>query len=74
LIRGILESEGAAAGVVDFQAARTAELILKTRERALRMEVDQGRLCDVDAVYRGVSTLSRNQRDTLQNCHLSSER
>jgi hypothetical protein len=67
LIRGILESEGAAAGVIDFQAARTAELILKTRERALKMEVDSGRLCDVDAVYDGVFRLSRAQRDTLQN-------
>lgn len=67
LIRGILEAEGAAAGVIDFQAARTAELILKTRERALRMDVESGRLCDVQTLHDCVFKFARTQRDMIQN-------
>jgi hypothetical protein len=67
LIRGILEQQGAVVGVVDFQAVRTALLILQTRERALRMEVESGRLCDVDTVRNRVFALARADRDALQN-------
>lgn len=67
MVRRILDEEGVKAGMVDFNATRTADLILKARERAIRIEVAQGRLVDADAVRKTVFNLSREDRDSWTN-------
>jgi hypothetical protein len=68
LIRHILEEEGVKVGAaVDFQGARTAELILKTRERWLKIEVEEGRLCDTQTVHSEAFRMARATRDQFQN-------
>ena len=68
LVRQILMDEGMpAGGAMDFDQARTADVILKTRERALRMEVESGKLVDADVVRDEVFKLSRADRDAWVN-------
>lgn len=67
LIRRVLEEEGVASGTIDYQAARTADLILKARERALKMEIESGRLVEADVVRNAVFDLARQDRDSWQN-------
>lgn len=68
LVRQILRDEGVpAAGPMDFEQARTADLILKTRERALRMQVDAGELVDAATIRKEIFRLSRQDRDALVN-------
>jgi hypothetical protein len=55
------------AGLIDFNATRTAELILKSRERWLRYEVDSGRLVDKATVEKQVFAFARQNRDALMN-------
>jgi hypothetical protein len=67
MVRRILDEEGVQAGTVDFNATRTADLILKARERAIRIEVAQGRLIDAEAARKMVFELSRQDRDSWTN-------
>lgn len=67
LIRRILEEEGATVGKVDYQAARTAEMILKSRERALRLEVESGKLVDGTTITKKMFEFSRRNRDAWSN-------
>ena len=68
LVRQILIDEGMpAAGPMDFDQARTADTILRTRERALRMEVESGKLVDADVVRDEIFKLSRADRDSWVN-------
>lgn len=67
-IQRILREEGAPAGrLLDFDLVRTAETILKARERELRMQVVAGKLVDADAVHAEVFRLAREDRDALTN-------
>ena len=67
MVRRILEEEGADAGSVDFNAARTAETIIKTREREMKLQVAGGKLVSADAVHKAVFALAREERDALSN-------
>lgn len=67
MVRRILEEEGADAGSVDFNAARTAETIIKTREREQKMLVAGGKLVSADSVHKAVFSLAREERDALSN-------
>ena len=68
LVRRVLREEGAEpVGAIDYAAARTAELILKTRERDMKMKVASGDLCDAAAVHKAAFNMAREGRDRLQN-------
>jgi hypothetical protein len=67
LIRQVLESESAYGGVIDFNAARTAELIVKTHQRWLEVEMQAKRLVDVQVVEELAFKFAREYRDCLMN-------
>ena len=68
LVRRVLREEGAEpTGPIDYAAARTAELILKTRERDLKMKVASGDLCHAATVHEAAFRSAREARDRLQN-------
>jgi hypothetical protein len=67
LVKQVLREEGSVASVVDLEAARTAETILKARERWLKIEATSGRLVDREAVEREIFALARADRDRLMN-------
>lgn len=69
LIRRILAEEGAPSEQrqIDFDAVRTAETILKARERDLRIEIERRRLIDAGAARKEVLALARQERDALLN-------
>jgi phage terminase Nu1 subunit (DNA packaging protein) len=53
LVRRVLQEEGApAGGPFDFAAARTAEVVLKARQRALDLDTRKAKLLDAGAVER----------------------
>jgi hypothetical protein len=54
LIRRVLVEEGAAVSgaILDFNQVRTAETIIKARERQFNMDLKAGRLLDADTVER----------------------
>lgn len=67
LITRILQEEGGiATGVVDFDAARTAETILKARERAINIETKQQRLVPADEVAKYVGNQFVKYRQAVQ--------
>lgn len=67
LIKSILQDEGVAAGVIDFNAARTAELIVKTRRRWIESEEKAKRLVDADAMREEAWKWGRENRDAWMN-------
>lgn len=67
LVKQVLREEGSVASVVDLEAARTAETILKARERWLKLEAASGRLVDSEAVKHEIFALARADRDRLLN-------
>ncbi|TWI73788.1 hypothetical protein IQ16_01932 [Bradyrhizobium huanghuaihaiense] len=67
LIKQILEQEGSAASVVDLNVARTAETILRARERHLRIEVASGRLVDGKTIEAEIFNIARQDRDAWLN-------
>lgn len=67
VIREVLEREGAFKGIVDFNAARTAELILKSYGRWLDNEERTKGLIDAKAACEWVSDWAREVRDAWLN-------
>ena len=67
LVRRVLEEEGVKCAVVDFSAARTAELILKSHARKQRLDVESGKLVDHDTAKRKTFEMSRRDRDAWAN-------
>ena len=67
LIKTILAEEGVPSGAVDYNAARTAELILKARERHLKMQQQSGELVDAATIRDEIFKLSRQNRDSWSN-------
>jgi hypothetical protein len=68
LIRQILENEGVKVGAaIDFQGARTAELILKAHALAQKLDVEAGRLCNKSEVMADIFKMARADRDRLMN-------
>lgn len=67
MIQEVLESEGAYHGKVDFNAARTAELILKARARWIEMEQQAKRLVCAKTVKEMSFKFAREYRDALMN-------
>lgn len=68
LIARVLQEEGAPElRTIDFDAARTAETILKARERDLRMQVARGKLVDAERVGKVAFDVARRARDAWMN-------
>lgn len=68
LVRRILEEEGAKAGaVLDFNAVRTAEMIIKVHRQSIELDEQAGRLCCTDTVEKVAFEIAREQRDALLN-------
>ncbi|UWU73043.1 hypothetical protein N2603_23350 [Bradyrhizobium huanghuaihaiense] len=67
LIQQVLERENAYKGTIDFNAARTAETIVKTYSRWLDNEERSRRLVDADTMKDTVSVLAREDRDRWTN-------
>ena len=67
LIKGVLRDEGIEVdGTIDYGLARTAELILRARDRALKIEERRRLLVPLDAVKRHVSGAFVGFRQTVQ--------
>ncbi|MCP1851231.1 MULTISPECIES: hypothetical protein [unclassified Bradyrhizobium] len=67
MIQEVLETEGAYHGKIDFNAARTAELILKARARYIEIEHQAKRLVDANVVKESAFGFAREYRDALMN-------
>ncbi|WP_338821430.1 hypothetical protein [Bradyrhizobium septentrionale] len=67
MIQDVLETEGAYHGKIDFNAARTAELILKARARYIEIECQAKRLVDAKVVKDSAFAFARMYRDALLN-------
>jgi hypothetical protein len=67
LVKDVLSQEGGdTVGLVDFGMARTAESILKSRERALKLQKQRGELVEIEAVRNHVSKAFIGYRQAMQ--------
>jgi hypothetical protein len=67
LVASVLAQEGVKVGAIGFQEARTADLILRARKRALDLRREQNQLVDRAETYRALCAFWHIERNALQN-------